>query len=262
VTALGSQHAPAVVAEHVYKGFGSGARRAPILRGVSLEVCQGQTVFLVGPSGSGKTTLLSILGCLLSPDSGSIRVLGQDVSSMSAQELTAFRRRQLGFVFQGFHLFPTLSALDNLRLTLTMQGATLSAATHRATELLDQVCLGQRASLRPAQLSTGECQRVAIARALSSDPVLLFADEPTASLDAENGQVVMRLLTDLVHRRGRTLVVVTHDERIYSFANRILRLEDGSLCGEWAVCARSRFGRLGGAATGTVDLGEPAVLGK
>jgi putative ABC transport system ATP-binding protein len=225
---------PALTADCVYKGFGSGARRAPVLRGVSMNIAQGQTIFLVGPSGSGKTTLLSILGCLLSPDSGSVRVLGLDVSKMSAQELTAFRRRHLGFIFQNFHLFPTLSALDNLRLTLTMQGAALSTATRLAGGLLDRVCLGGRAHLRPAQLSTGECQRVAVARALSSNPAIMFADEPTASLDAENGQVVMHLLTDLVRRRGRTLVVVTHDERIYAFADRILRVEDGCLADEWS----------------------------
>jgi putative ABC transport system ATP-binding protein len=232
---------PAVTAEYLYKGFGSGSRRAPVLRGVSLSIPQGQTVFLVGPSGSGKTTLLSILGCLLSPDSGSLHILGQDVSRMSAKELTAFRRRQLGFIFQNFHLFPTLSALDNLRLTLTMQGTALPAATRLAGELLDQVCLGGRAHLRPAQLSTGECQRVAVARALSCNPAILFADEPTASLDAENGQVVMHLLTDLVRRRGRTLIVVTHDQRIYSFADRILRLEDGCLADQWSRQAQPSF---------------------
>lgn len=245
---------PAVAAEHVYKGFGSGARRAPILRGISLQVPQGQTVFLVGPSGSGKTTLLSILGCLLSADAGTVHVLGQDASKLSAKQLTALRRRSIGFIFQNFHLFPTLSALDNIRLTLTMQGASLAAATHRATELLDQVCLGPRAHLRPAQLSTGECQRVAVARALSSDPAILFADEPTASLDAENGQVVMHLLTDLVRRRGRTLIVVTHDERIYPFADRILRLEDGCLADEWARQPRLPFR--------TATLGDLVAMGE
>jgi putative ABC transport system ATP-binding protein len=225
----------AITARGVYKGFGTGARRAPILHGVSLEVARGQTVFLVGPSGSGKTTLLSILGCLLAPDHGSVQVLGHEVGRMHAGELTAFRRRYLGFIFQSFHLFPTLSALDNVRLTLLMQGQALRTATRRASELLDNVCLGHRAHLRPAQLSTGECQRVAVARALTGDPAVLFADEPTASLDAENGRVVMHLLTDLVQARGMTLVVVTHDDRVFPFADRVVRLEDGSLAGEWAA---------------------------
>lgn len=227
---------PALTAEHVYKGFGTGARRAPILRGVSLAVPQGQALFLVGPSGSGKTTLLSILGCLLGADGGHVRVLGHDVAQLSVTGLTAFRRQHLGFIFQNFHLFPTLSALDNIRLALTMQGVSLPDASRRASALLDRVCLGHRAHLLPAQLSTGECQRVAVARALAGDPAILFADEPTASLDAENGQVIMHLLTDLVRRRGRTLVVVTHDNRIFPFADRILRLEDGSLAGEWLLC--------------------------
>ena len=220
---------PALVARHVYKGFGTGPQRTAVLRGVSLAIPCGQTTFLTGPSGSGKSTLLSILGCLLTPDHGSVRVLNQEIAGLTAAQLTALRRRCLSFVFQNFHLFPTLSALDNIRLALTMQGVALADATRRATDLLDRVCLGHRLHARPGQLSTGECQRVAIARALACDPAILFADEPTASLDAENGQVVMHLLTDLVRQCGRTLVVVTHDERIFGFADGILRLEDGCL---------------------------------
>jgi putative ABC transport system ATP-binding protein len=219
----------ALSARYVYKGFGVGAHRAPVLRGVSLDIARGETAFLVGPSGSGKSTLLSVLGCLLSPDHGSVHVLGQDVSRLPAHQLTAFRRQYLGFIFQSFHLFPTLSALDNVRLALTMLGRSLQTATARAHELLEQVCLGRRAHLRPAQLSTGECQRVAVARALAAEPSILFADEPTAALDAKNGRVVLHLLTDMVHARGMTLVVVTHDERIYPFADRILRLDDGAV---------------------------------
>jgi len=224
-----TQRPLALAARGISKGFGSGPQRAPILRGVGLVVPQGQTVFLAGPSGSGKTTLLSILGCLLTPDSGSLQVLGHDVTRLSPDERTAFRRRRLSFIFQNFNLFPTLSALDNLCLNLTMQGAPYQVAQQRAAELLDRVCLQQRSHLRPAQLSTGECQRVAIARALAGDPDILLADEPTASLDAENGQVVLHLLTDLVRQRGGTLIVVTHDERIFSFADRIVRLEDGAV---------------------------------
>lgn len=219
----------AVAARYIYKGFGSGAQRAPILRGVSIDVPLGQTVFLVGPSGSGKTTLLSILGVLLTPDNGTLCVLGHDVAKLSPDERTAFRRNHLGFIFQNFHLFPTLSAIDNLCLALTMQGVAYHDAVTRAQALLEQVCLAHRGHLRPAQLSTGECQRVAIARALAGDPKILLADEPTASLDAENGQVVMHLLTDLMRRRGRTLIVVTHDDRIFPFADRIVRLEDGAI---------------------------------
>jgi putative ABC transport system ATP-binding protein len=225
----------------VSKGFGDSAQRTPILRGVSLNVPPGQVVFLVGPSGSGKTTLLSILGCLLTPDHGSVFVLGRDVSRLTPAERTAVRRQHIGFVFQNFHLFPTLSAFDNVLLTLTLRGQSATEARRRATGMLDHVGLGHRAGLRPAQLSTGECQRVAVARALAIEPALLFADEPTASLDAANGQMVMRLLSDLVRQRGATLVVVTHDERIYPFADRILRLEDGCITAEWAPAGRGAW---------------------
>jgi putative ABC transport system ATP-binding protein len=233
-SALRTPHS-ALVAQDVHKSFGSGPRRTPILRGVSLEVARGETVLLVGPSGSGKTTLLSILGCILTPDQGCVRVLDQDMSRLRPAQLTAFRRQHLGFIFQSFNLFPTLSALDNIRLALTVRGVPLKAATGQAADLLDQVGLGPRARLRPAQLSTGECQRVAVARALADAPAILFADEPTASLDAENGQAVMRLLARLVQERGLTLVVVTHDDRIFPYADRILRLEDGRLAHEWTV---------------------------
>src|SRR5262249_49878676 len=149
-------------------------------------------------------------------------VLGAEMAGLSEPERTAFRRRHLGFVLQSFNLFPTLSALDNLALVCTMRGQELKAARKRAAELLDRVDLTARAHLRPAQLSGGECQRVAVARALANDPALVLADEPTAALDAENGQIILGLLTDLVRDRGATLVVVTHDNRIFPFADRIL----------------------------------------
>jgi putative ABC transport system ATP-binding protein len=223
----------ALVARDVCKAFGTGPRRTPILRGVSLEVAQGETIFLVGPSGSGKTTLLSILGCLLTPDQGSIQVLGQEVARLPPDRLTHLRRSHLSFIFQSFNLFPTLSALDNIRLALSMRGLPLRVASARAADLLHQVGLTHRAGLRPGHLSTGECQRVAVARALAAEPTILLADEPTAALDAENGQAVMRLLTRLVRDRGVTLVIVTHDNRIFPFADRILHLEDGRLHQEW-----------------------------
>jgi putative ABC transport system ATP-binding protein len=219
----------ALLARGVHKSFGAGGQRTPILQGAGLGIAVGEVVFLVGPSGSGKTTLLSILGCLLTPDDGSVKVLGQDVSPLGPKELTAFRRRHLGFIFQTFNLFPTLSALDNVCLTLVMRGQSLPQAAPRARELLGQVGLQDRLHLRPAQLSTGECQRVAVARALANDPAILLADEPTASLDAENGQLVMQLLTKLVRQQGMTLVVVTHDNRIFPFADRIVHLENGRL---------------------------------
>ncbi len=226
-------HQPTLLARDVHKCFGSGTHRSLVLKGVSMEAARGQTVFLVGPSGSGKTTFLSILGCILTPDHGSVQVLGQEVASMTPEQLTVFRRDNLGFIFQAFNLFPTLSAVDNISLAMTMRGKSLRQATERANDLLNQVGLWHRRKARPAQLSGGECQRVAVARALADDPAVVFADEPTASLDAENGQAVMRLLTRLVRERGVTLVVVTHDNRIFPYADRILRLEDGCMAHEW-----------------------------
>lgn len=223
----------AVVARDLCKTFGTGQRQSVVLRGVSLTVARGESVFLVGPSGSGKSTLLSILGCILTPDDGRVEVLGRDLGQMNSQQQTTFRRENLGFIFQSFNLFPTLSALDNIRLSLTMRGTTLKAATDQAADLLNALGMWHRSHLRPAQLSNGECQRVAVARALADNPTVLFADEPTASLDAENGQAVMKLLTQLVRERGVTLVVVTHDNRIFPFADRMLHLEDGELTHEW-----------------------------
>lgn len=234
----------AILAREVHKKFRTGNVDTPILRGVGLGISRGETVFLVGPSGSGKTTLLSIIGCLLRSDAGRVEILGQDITKMSGSQLTDFRRQHLAFVFQTFNLFPTLSALDNVRLTLCMRGESLQAASRRAAELLDQVNLMGRAHSKPAQLSSGECQRVAIARALSLDPDIVFADEPTAALDADNGQVVLQLMTDLVQQRQKTLVVVTHDERIFSFADRILRLEDGRLTHAFATDAEKEGLRL------------------
>ncbi len=230
---MNQTHAKTLVARDVHKSFGSGTHRSPVLRGVSIDAARGETVFLVGPSGSGKTTLLSILGCIMTPDCGSVEVLGQEVGKMTPAQLTAFRRDNLGFIFQTFNLFPTLSALDNVCLTLAMRGASLRTARERASDLLNQVGIWHRRNARPSQLSGGECQRVAVARALADDPALVFADEPTASLDAENGQAVLQLLTRLVRERGVTLVVVTHDDRIFPFADRVLRLEDGCMVHEW-----------------------------
>jgi putative ABC transport system ATP-binding protein len=225
----------AILARDLHKSFRTGNVESPILRGVGLGIARGETVFLVGPSGSGKTTLLSIVGCLLSADRGAVNILGEDVSGMNSSQLTDFRRHHLAFVFQTFNLFPTLSALDNVRLTLCMRGMGLSEASQRAHSLLGQVGLSQRVWSKPAQLSSGECQRVAVARALAVEPDIVFADEPTAALDAENGQLVLQLLTDLVHERNKTLVVVTHDERIFPYADRILRLENGRLTQAFAT---------------------------
>src|SRR5262249_42532268 len=158
------------------------------------------------------------------PDEGNVQVLGQEIAKKTPAELTAFRCQHLGFIFQTFNLFPTLSALDNIRLVLTMQGMALENASQRAAHLLDQVGLGVRASLRPTQLAPAKPQPAPAPRPLAKEPPITLADEPTAALDAENGQVVLGLLSRLVRDRGSTLVVVTHDNRIFHFADRILHL--------------------------------------
>jgi putative ABC transport system ATP-binding protein len=234
-------HLPlAILARGVHKHFGSGPHRTTVLQGAGLGIARGEIVFLVGPSGSGKTTFLSILGCILTPDEGSVQVMGHEVARMTPAELTAFRRAHLGFIFQTFNLFPTLSALDNVALTLAMRGKRASEAAQQSFEHLRRVGMEHRAHVRPAQLSTGECQRVAVARALVNDPDILLADEPTASLDAPNGQAVMQLLIDLVRQRGVTLVVVTHDNRIFPYADRIVHLEHGRLVRATAPAQASR----------------------
>jgi putative ABC transport system ATP-binding protein len=250
-----------IVARDIHKSFGSGSNCAVILRGITLSITRGETVFLVGPSGSGKTTLLSILGCILSPDKGEVEVLGRAIAGLPPEQRAEFRRQHLGFVFQNLYLFPTLSALDNVRMALCIREQSAREASARALNLLEEVGLRARAGLRPGQLSTGECQRVAVARALAGDPAILFADEPTAALDAENGQAIMQLLARLVRERGSTLAVVTHDARIISFADRIITLEDGRLKNsvdpEWRQeDCRSRAHRSPAAA---IALGHAAV---
>ncbi|MFZ5831622.1 MAG: ABC transporter ATP-binding protein [Planctomycetota bacterium] len=220
---------PAVVVEGVWKSYERGATSTPVLRGVSLEVASGECVYLAGPSGSGKTTLLSIIGCILTPDSGSVEILGADVLALDAAARANLRRDRLGFVFQRFHLIRGLNALNNVSLPLTLRGLSRRQAAPRAMELLEAVGLADKARAQPQNLSAGQCQRVALARALAGDPDLILADEPTASLDAENGQQVMHLLRRLTTDLGKTVVVVTHDHRILHFADRVVRLENGTL---------------------------------
>jgi putative ABC transport system ATP-binding protein len=213
--------------EGLYKVYRNGTACTPVLNGVDLAVECGQCVYLAGPSGSGKTTLLSILGCILSPDRGRVEILGQDLSTLRPAQRVVLRRDQLGFAFQRHHLIRGLTAAENVCVPLTLRGEGRPAAMRRALELLDAVGLADKADTHPRNMSAGQCQRVAIARALANDPQLILADEPTAALDAANGQEVMALLRRLIAEQGRTAVVVTHDERIFSFADRIFWLENG-----------------------------------
>lgn len=220
---------PVVLARGLEKAYGPPGSAAPVLRGVDLEVLRGECTFLAGPSGSGKTTLLSLLGCVLTPDAGRLEILGADVGRLDPARQAEFRRDRIGFVFQRFHLFAALSALDNVRVPLDLQGRPRSESDERCRRLLEAVGLADKARQRINRLSMGQRQRVAVARALAADPDLILADEPTASLDAVAGRQAMELLKRLCHELGKTVVVVTHDARIFPLADRILTLADGRL---------------------------------
>jgi putative ABC transport system ATP-binding protein len=214
------------------KAYRTGRDVSPILAGVDLTVRRGECVFLIGPSGSGKTTLLSILGCVLTADSGALEIRGQDVARLSPAGQARFRRETIGFVFQRFHLFEALTAAENVAVPLDLLGRPKVESRRRALELLALVGLRDQAASRVNRLSMGQRQRVAFARALAGNPELILADEPTASLDAETGFAAMRLLKDLCRDLGKTVVVVTHDSRIFPMADRILRLAEGGLVDE------------------------------
>jgi putative ABC transport system ATP-binding protein len=211
------------------KTYRNGAIAAPVLQGIDLEITRGECLFLVGQSGSGKTTLLSILGCVLSPDAGMLQILGEDVTGYSSTEQARFRREKVGFVFQRFHLFDALTAVENVRVAFELLGIPPAEATQKSRELLGLVGLADKADSRVTQLSMGQKQRVALARALAGNPELILADEPTASLDADAGLGAMHVLKDLCHSLHKTVIVVTHDSRILPIADRILKLADGRI---------------------------------
>ena len=217
----------AVSVRSVTKTYAQGGAALRALDGVDLDVDGGELVLLMGPSGSGKTTLLSVMGCILRPTSGVVRILGREVSSLDERELPQVRLEHVGFVFQGFNLFPTLTAFQNIELVLHLKGRSRREARRRAAELLDHVGLAAKRDVFPADLSGGQKQRVAIARALAGEPHIILADEPTAALDSQSGLAIIGLLRDLAHERGRAVVLVTHDSRILQLADRIVRIEDG-----------------------------------
>lgn len=219
----------AIEATEVVKNFGAGAAEVRVLRGVDFAVEPGEIVLLMGPSGSGKTTLVSIMGCILQATSGSVKVMGQEVVGVREKKLPQIRLDHLGFIFQGFNLFPALTVGENVELALDLKGIRGRAARQRAGELLERVEMSHKLNELPANLSGGQKQRVAIARALAGDPAIVLADEPTAALDSHSGQLVIELLRDLAHERGRAVVIVTHDDRILSYADRIVRIADGKI---------------------------------
>lgn len=214
------------------KFLGEGAGRVQALKGVSLAVAGGELTLLMGPSGSGKTTLLSILGCMLTPTSGTVRVAGEATTDADPEALAKIRREHIGFIFQSYHLFPTLTALDNVRLALDVRGESSERTKQKSKEALARVGLALKMASYPRELSGGEQQRVAIARAIVGNPSVVLADEPTAALDSENGRAIMAVLAEIAKDHGRGVLVVTHDPRIVPFADRIVRIEDGKIVGE------------------------------
>ena len=211
------------------KFHGVGAGRFQALAAVNLVIAGGELTLLTGPSGSGKTTLLSILGCMLTPSSGTVRVHGHSTAGRKPEQLAKLRRDYIGFVFQSYHLFPTLTAIDNVRIALDIRGENAKQSTQKAAEVLAIVGLENKAGSYPRELSGGEQQRVAIARAIVGDPSVILADEPTAALDAENGRAVMAVLARVAKDPARGVLVVTHDPRIEECSDRIVCIEDGRI---------------------------------
>jgi putative ABC transport system ATP-binding protein len=216
----------------IAKDLGHGAAQIRALKGVSLALKGGELTLLMGPSGSGKTTLLSILGCMLTPTEGTVRVRGASIAGKTPEDLAKLRRENIGFVFQSYHLFPTLTAADNVRLALDVRGETGRDAKDKSRAALDRVGLSNKTRNYPRELSGGEQQRVAIARAVVGDPSVILADEPTAALDSENGKAIMGILAVIAKDPGRGVLVVTHDPRLVPFADRIVHIEDGQIVRE------------------------------
>lgn len=218
-----------LTASGLCKSYGAGATRIDVLRDVSLEIFPGDLTICVGPSGSGKSTLIAALSGLLQPDAGRVNMLGEDLTLLGERDRDAFRLRHCGFVFQGFNLFSTLTAFENVLLPLTYMGVPAREAHELAAAALAEVGLDARAHLLPQALSGGEKQRTAIARAIVKRPSLIFADEPTSSLDRENGQRAIDILHRFARVQGATVLAVTHDPRLLTHADRVIRLDDGTI---------------------------------
>jgi putative ABC transport system ATP-binding protein len=220
---------PAIICRQVTKTYGSGNAKVHALQGVNVDVYPGELTMLVGPSGCGKTTLLSILAAILRPTAGEVTALGENLARMASWRRTRFRRRNVGFVFQQYNLLPALTAVENVAVPLVISGSKKSKALAAAKELLAKMDMAQRMNNLPSQLSGGQQQRVAIARALVNHPRLLVCDEPTAALDAHTGHTIMELLKTEAVEGDRAVIIVTHDNRIYQFADTMAEMEDGQI---------------------------------
>ena len=219
----------AIAAKGVGKAFRSGRESFQVLKDINLDVSPGEIQLLMGPSGSGKTTLLSILAGIMTPTAGRVYLLGYEITRLPRAQLSCFRLKNVGFIFQGFNLFPALTAAENIEVALNLKGVRGKTAGHEAEFLLSQVGLADKAKSLPRDLSGGQKQRVAIARALAGNPPLIMADEPTAALDSQSGRAVIELLRRLAKENGSTVLMVTHDPRIVDVADRLLHLEDGQI---------------------------------
>ncbi len=220
---------PVIQCRSIQKTFGEGSAQVQALQGVDLTIYEQELLMIVGPSGCGKTTLLSVMSGLLEADSGHCWILDEDMLTLSENEKARFRQKHIGFVFQSFNLFPALTALENIAVPLIVQGMDYAKAIQQAKPFLDSVGLSERQDLTPSQLSGGQQQRVAIARALVHHPKIVICDEPTSSLDHAAGQKVLSLLKNVAQQHQATLIIVTHDNRIYHFADRIAQMEDGRI---------------------------------
>ncbi len=216
----------------IVKELGEGAGKVLALKGVSLTLRTGELTLLMGPSGSGKTTLLSILGCILTPTSGTVRICGETLNNLDVEQLANLRRRHIGYIFQSYNLFPTLTAMENVRLALDVRGAKFAETVSKSEAALKAVGLAHKLRSYPRNMSGGEQQRVAVARALAGAPSVILADEPTAALDSENGHAVMKLLSQIAKENNHAVLAVTHDPRTHAYADRIVRIEDGRIVGE------------------------------
>lgn len=216
-------------AKDITKTFREGAETVPVLRGVSLELHPGEVVALEGPSGSGKTTLLSIVGCILTPTDGELVIAGEKVEKKKPERLPDVRKKSIGFVFQQFNLFPALTAQENVEYALNVKGVRGKKARDEAVRVLEAVGLGERKSFLPRDMSGGQKQRVAVARALAGQPPILLADEPTANLDSHVGMQVLEMFRDLAKKENRALLIVTHDPKVRTISDRVLKIEDGRL---------------------------------
>ena len=222
---------PAVKAEGLVKWFGEGEAKTLAVRGVSFEAYFGEMLYIEGPSGSGKTTLLSMVSGILRPNSGSVAVEGVDIWSLTADRLADFRLNKIGFVFQDYHLFPRLTTLENAAIPLILKKLDWDESMEMARQYLAVVGLKERADLQPVKLSGGEQQRVAIARAIAGHPDIMIFDEPTASLDGDTGRKIVDFVKKNILNEKRCIIIVTHDNRIFEYADRIMRMEDGMLKG-------------------------------